>query len=414
VTVRAKAGRKIMWTIFLSFKYLFSGRKERMISLIGGISVIGIALGVAALIIVLSIMNGFDSEIREKIIGTYSHVVVTADGGVSGSDSLIEYIEAFPGVKNVSPFVTGQAILRRKGSVTGMLLKGIDPIRESEVTSVITYSGDKALALASGSIVLGSELMRNENIAPGEEIEIILPYSAMDVEKVKLTVIGSFTSGRYDYDSNIAVVSIDTAQKMFRMGEEISGVGIKAEDGMKANILRDGLREELGYPYSVKSWMDLDRNLVTALAVEKKMMFIILAIIVMVACFNIASSLIMMVMEKTRDIGILKAIGANSSGIRAVFIFLGSIIGFLGIASGALLGIHISARINVIAGMIEKITGVTLFPGDVYYFTEIPVKTSSADVLTVIAVAAALTLAAGMYPAWKASRLDPVEAIRYE
>lgn len=403
-----------MWTVFLSMKYLFSGRKERMISLIGGISVVGLALGVAALIIVLSIMNGFDSEIREKIIGTYSHVVVTRDGGIIEDDGIIEYLEAFPGVKNVSPFVTGQAIIKGKDSVTGILLKGIDPERESEVTSIITYSGDKALELGNGTIVLGSELMKNEFISPGDEIELILPYSALDVEKVKLKVIGSFTSGRYDYDSNIGVVSIDTAQKMFRMEQEITGFGIKAEDGMKANLLRDGLMIELGYPYSVKSWMDLDRNLVVALAVEKKMMFIILTIIVMVACFNIASSLIMMVMEKTRDIGILKAIGANSLGIRAIFILLGVMIGTLGTASGAFLGVYISARINEIAGFVEKVTGVPLFPSDVYYFTEIPVETSSTDVFTVIAVAACLTLTAGLYPAWKASRLDPVEAIRYE
>ncbi|HPN73507.1 MAG TPA: ABC transporter permease, partial [Candidatus Omnitrophota bacterium] len=389
-----------MWTIFLSLKYLFSGRKERMISLIGGISVAGLALGVAALIIVLSIMNGFDSEIREKIIGTYSHVVVMADGGIKDSEELIEYLESFPGVKNVSPFITGQAILKGKENVTGILLKGIDPERESDVTSVIRYSGDSALKLGEGTIVLGGEMMKNERIVSGQTVELILPYSALDVEKVKLKVIGSFVSGRYDYDSNIGIVSMDTAQKMLRLKDEISGVGIKAEDGMKANILRDDLAGELGYPYAVKSWMDLDRNLVVALAVEKKMMFIILTIIVMVACFNIASSLIMMVMEKTRDIGILKAIGANSTGIKAIFLLLGAMIGTLGTASGAFIGLYVAERINDIAGFVEKVTGVPLFPSDVYYFTEIPVKTSMADVITVVSVAAALTLTAGIYPAW--------------
>ncbi len=403
-----------MWTFFLSIKYLFSGRKERMISLTGGISVLGLALGVASLIVVLSIMNGFDSEIREKIIGTYSHVMVTADGGIYNSDGLVSRLEAEPEIVSAAPFVTGQAVLRARDTLTGIIVKGIDPDKEIAVTDVITYSGEAASKLGSGTIVLGGELMKNERLFPGETVELVLPYSVLDVEKVKLEVVGSFTSGRYDYDSNIGIVDIGTAQKMFRMKDAITGVGMKIEDGMRANAVRDALRADLGYPYAVRSWMDLDRNLVMALAMEKKIMFIILTIIILVACFNIASSLIMTVMEKTRDIGILKAIGANSRGIKIVFVTLGVFIGALGTAVGAFLGVYISRRVNVIAGYIENVTGVTLFPGDVYYFTEIPVKICRSDVITVVAVAAALTLAAGMYPAWKAARLDPVEAIRYE
>jgi lipoprotein-releasing system permease protein len=403
-----------MWTIFLSFKYFFSRRREGMISLTGWISVVGVALGVASLIVVLSVMNGFDTEIREKIVGTYSHVLVMSDAGISDYDALIERIESMPGVENASPFVTGQAILRGKDAVTGILLKGIDPEKESEVTSVITYTADKASSLEPGTIVLGSELMKSERISPADTVELVLPYSARDVEKMRLKVIGSFTSGRYDYDSNIGIVGIDTAQAMFRLKSSISGIGIRAQDGMKANLLRDEIQKELGYPYTVKSWMDLDRNLVTALAVEKKMMFIILTLIVTVACFNIASSLIMMVMEKTRDIGILKAIGANSTGVRSIFLLMGAMIGLFGTTAGAFLGVYAAARINQAADLIEKVTGVAVFPSDVYYFTEIPVKISTTDVFTVVTVAGLLALCAGIYPAWKASRLDPVDAIRYE
>lgn len=385
-----------------------------MISLIGGISVAGVALGVASLIVVLSVMNGFDSEIRDKIVGTYSHVMVMSDMEIKGYEGLLGRIRSMPDVESASPFITGQAILRGKNAVSGLLIKGIDPRKESEVTSVITYSGDKAYELGPGTVVLGSELMRSERVMTGDTVELVLPYSAMDVEKMRLEVIGSFSSGRYDYDSNIGIISLDSAQKMFRMPDSISGIGIKAKDGMKANLLKESLQKELGYPFVVKSWMDLDRNLVTALAVEKKMMFLILTLIVTVACFNIASSLIMMVMEKTRDIGILKAIGASSAGVRLIFLVMGAMIGLFGTLFGAFLGIYVAERVNQAADLIERITGVAMFPSDVYYFTEIPVRISMNDVFTVVSVAAALALAAGIYPAWKASRLDPVQAIRYE
>jgi lipoprotein-releasing system permease protein len=403
-----------MWTLFLSVKYFLSKRKEGMISLIGWISVLGVALGVASLIIVMSVMNGFDGEVEKKIIGTYSHIVVMKDGGITDQDRLIARMESMSEVESAAGFMTGQAVLRKGESVTGVLIKGIDPEKESEVTSVIEYTDSSPDELKGKTIVLGSELMYAEGIAVGDVVEILVPYSATEMEKQKLRVIGSFTSGRYDYDSNLGVMGLGTAQSMFRTGDTVSGIALRLKDGMEVNGVRDRLQKMLRYPYTVKSWMDLDKNLVMALALEKKMMFIILGLIVMVACFNISSSLIMMVMEKTRDIGILKALGANSWGISAVFFTEGAMIGVLGVLAGGAAGIFISNRINQVAAFIEKITGVELFPNDVYYFTEIPVEVSRMDVLTIIAVAMVLTLAAGMYPAWKASRMDPVEAIRYE
>lgn len=385
-----------------------------MISLIGWISVLGVALGVASLIIVMSVMNGFDEEVEKKIIGTYSHIVVMKDGGITDQDRLISRMESMSEVESAAGFMTGQAVLRKGESVTGVLIKGIDPEKESEVTSVIEYTDSSPDELKGKTIVLGSELMYAEGIAVGDVVEILVPYSATEMEKQKLRVIGSFTSGRYDYDSNLGVMGLGTAQSMFRTGDTVSGIALRLKDGMEVNGVRDRLQKMLRYPYTVKSWMDLDKNLVMALALEKKMMFIILGLIVMVACFNISSSLIMMVMEKTRDIGILKALGANSWGISAVFFTEGAMIGVLGVLAGGAAGIFISNRINQVAAFIEKITGVELFPNDVYYFTEIPVEVSRMDVLTIIAVAMVLTLAAGMYPAWKASRMDPVEAIRYE
>lgn len=385
-----------------------------MISLIGIISVLGVALGVASLIIVLSVMNGFDREVKKKIIGTYAHAVVLKDGGIEDPREVIREVESVPGVESASAFVTGQAILRRKDVATGVLLKGIDTEKESEVSKVIQYTGKAGSRLGGDTIILGSELMRSERISVGDIVEIMVPYSVMDLEKGRLKVIGSFTSGRYDYDANIVVVGIDTARKLFRMGRAATGIGMRVDNEMDVQKIKMLLQSTLGYPYIVKSWMDMDKNLVTALALEKKMMFIILALIVMVACFNISGSLIMIVMEKTRDIGILKAIGATSSGVSLVFLFQGAMIGLLGIVLGGVSGTFIAYRVNDVADLIEKVTGVAVFPSDIYYFTEIPVSVSTGDVSMVISVAFALTLLAGIYPAWKASRLDPVEAIRYE
>ena len=375
---------------------------------------LGVALGVASLIIVMSIMNGFDAEVQKKIIGTYSHIVIMADGGITDPGRLVSRMESIDGVESAASFMTGQAVLRKDESVTGVLLKGVDPDAEGEVTDVIEYTSASPADLKGQTIVLGSELMHSEGIGVGDVVEVLVPYSATDMEKRKLRVIGSFTSGRYDYDSNLGIVGLGTARSMFRTGDTVSGIALRLKDGMEVNFVRDNIQKMLGYPYTVKSWMDLDRNLVTALALEKKMMFIILGLIVMVACFNISSSLIMMVMEKTRDIGILKALGANSMGISAVFFTEGAMIGILGVLTGGAAGIFLSNRVNQVADLIERVTGVVLFPNDVYYFTEIPVKVAGSDVVTIITVAMVLTLAAGVYPAWKASRMDPVEAIRYE
>jgi len=402
-----------MWNVFLSIRYFLAKRKQGIISFINLTSVIGVALGVASLIIVMSVMNGFDLEVKKKIIGTYAPIVVSREAGniPVGDIPLIE--RSLPGIKKAAGFITGQAVLAKDGNVVGVLLKGIDVEKEKKVTDVLSYIKMEEEGLKGNNIVLGSELMRNIGAVRGDIVEIIVPYSIIDQEKVKFKVVGSFRSGRYDYDSNIAVIDLATAQKLYRTGDTVSAVAVKVPDDDVVKM-KQGLEAVLGFPYIVKSWMDLDRNLVAALAMEKKMMFIILGLVIFVACFNITGSLVMMVMEKTRDIGILKAIGGSSWGVSSVFFLEGFFIGALGISIGSIGGVYFSQRINDIAEFIQRVTGYEVFPSDVYYFSEIPVKVSSSDVSTIIVFAMALVLIAGFYPAWKASRLDPVEAIRYE
>ena len=405
------------WKLFIGFRYLTKRRKEKFISIISVISILGVIVGVAALIVVLSIMAGFDIEIKERIIGTYSHMVLLKEGGIANEKEIMSVLNKNEHVVASSPFIDEPAFLKYKGGVIGVLLRGLDGKKESLVTNVKEYIDIGNLNFGKDGIILGSELLKTLRLKRGQKITLYSPYAGKtfpyDNKRKEFTVVGTFTSGRYDYDANLVFVSLESAKEFFNK-DSVSGIGIKVDNEFNVNRIKDLLQKVFRYPFVIKSWMDLDKNLMKALAIEKKMMFIILALIILVACFNIASSMIMQVLEKTKDIGILRAIGATGSDIKTIFIFLGFSIGALGAILGSVCGIFIAKNINTITDYVERITGFELFPSDIYYLSEIPVKIVPNDVAFIAFYSLALAILASLYPAWKASRLNPVDAIRYE
>ena len=386
---------------YIAKRYLWSKRRHPFVGVVSTISVVGILVGVAALIAVLAVMNGFDEELRSRIIGMRSHLVVEKEGIFSEYADVMKRLASSRGVRGVSPYIEGQALLQSGDWGSGVLVRGIDTRTERSVTRFFSYVTQGTLSRRG--VVIGAELAKRAHLGMGSTILLATQFTK---KPVALTVEGIFSSGMYEFDSNLVFLELSNAQSLYRMDNSVSGISVSWENADQADRGRKALQKELGQPFYVRSWMDLNRTFFSALALEKTVMFLILALIILVACLNIAGILTILVMDKTKDIGILKALGATSLDLMKIFAWDGLAVGSIGALSG------LAAGCALCFGL--KRSAWFELPKEIYYVERIPVLLSASDALSVVAMAVVLSFFSALYPAWMAGRLDPVKALRYE
>lgn len=388
---------------FIGSRYFLTLQKERFISAISVIAGLGVAIGVMALIVVIAVMTGFDNDLRDKIIGANPHIILASEEGFSDFDALSKKIKAVKGVRSVAPYVSGQAYLYYKDKVLSLNIKGVEPAQEENVTRIRSYCLSGKMDLPKGGIILGQELVRALGLEVGNEVVLSSPVLGLNTS---FRVTGVFHTGMYDYDLNLAFLNIRDAQEFFGVGSLVTQIGIKTADPYRAALIKKELEKVLPGSLHARTWMEINQNFFAALALEKLAMFIILTLIVLVACFNIVSTLIVMVVEKTKDIGILKAIGAPQALVRRIFTWGGLIVGLSGTLFGIICGVFLCF-------LLKKYQFIHL-PKDIYYIDRLPVALRWQDVALIAASSLAITFLATIYPSYKASRLNPVDALRYE
>ena len=418
--------KQIPYELLIGWRYTRAGRSTRrngFISFISGVSMLGIALGVAALIIVLSVMNGFQKEVRDRMLGVVSHIEIYAMGGQALPDvrQTLAQAKANPQVVGAAPFIAAQALLARGEDMKGIMVRGIDPSLEHEVTDLVSGSQAQVLKqLVPGEfgVVLGSELARALGVRSGDKVTLVAPSGQVTpagvVPRLKqMTVQGTFDSGHFEYDSAMAFTHWEDAARLFRL-EGPSGVRLKLRDLHQARQVAEELARTLSGEVYVRDWTRQNRTWFAAVQVEKRMMFIILTLIVAVAAFNLVSTLVMTVTDKRADIAILRTLGASPGSIMGIFVVQGAMVGVIGTLAGLLLGLGIAFNIDVIVPALEHALGASFLPKDIYLISRMPSDPQQADILPVALIALALAFVATLYPSWRASQVNPAEALRYE
>lgn len=405
----------------VAFRYLRSRKAEGFVSVIAGFSFTGIMLGVATLIIVMSVMNGFRQELFSRILGLNGHMnVYAASGGLSDYDSVAQDIAFIPGVQNVTPIIEGQSLISQNGQAGGVLVRGMRAVdfknRELLSNSILHGSMQN---FENGEIAVGSVLAEKFGIVPGSRIKLTspqvksTPFGSMPISRT-FTVGIIFDVGMYEYNSGFVFMPLEEAQNYFKTEDVVSSIEIFIDNPNKLDEMRSTIELAIKGRANVYDWRDTNQSFYNALKTERNVMFLILTMIILIAAFNIISSMIMLVKDKGQDIAIMRTMGASSRSMLKIFVLTGASIGVAGTVVGALLGIGFALNIEEIRQFIENMSGTELFADEIYFLSRLPAEIDWNEVFAVIGMALFLSFAATVYPAWRAARLDPVEALRYE
>ena len=426
------------YELVMGWRYTRAGRATRrngFISFISGVSMLGIGLGVAALVIVLSVMNGFQKEVRDRMLSVVSHIeIVSADGGaLEDLAGTLQQVKLNNQVLGAAPYISAQALLARGEDMKGVLVRGIDPALEPSVVDLtagmaaqarnsinqgLNMPGIEALRPGQFGVVLGLDLARQLGLRLGDPVTLISPNGQVTPAGVlprlkQMQVVGLFNSGHYEYDSALVMVHVEDAAKIFRL-EGPTGVRLKIKDLHEARSVAQQLAPTLNVGMGIRDWTQQNRTWFAAVQVEKRMMFIILTLIVAVAAFNLVSTLVMSVTDKRADIAILRTLGASPKSIMGIFMVQGSLVGVIGTLGGLLLGLLVAFNIDVIVPALETLFRASFLPKDIYILSRMPSDPQMTDILPVAIISLLLAFVATLYPSWRASQVNPAEALRYE
>ncbi|MEK9952199.1 MAG: lipoprotein-releasing ABC transporter permease subunit [Curvibacter sp.] len=417
---------QIPYELLLGWRYTRAGRATRrngFISFISGVSMLGIALGVAALIIVLSVMNGFQKEVRDRMLSVVSHIEIFSPYGQALPDvaQTLAEARAHPQVVGAAPFIGTQALLARGEDMKGAIVRGIDPALEGEVTDLAAALRGGALErLVPGEfgVVLGRDPARQLGVQSGDKVTLVAPSGQVTpagvVPRMKqMTVVGTFDSGHYEYDAGLVLLHVDDAARIFRL-EGPTGIRLKLQDLHQAREVGAQLAATLSGDLLIRDWTRQNRNWFAAVQLEKRMMFIILTLIVAVAAFNLVSTLVMTVTDKRADIAILRTLGASPGSIMGIFVVQGATVGVIGTFAGLLLGLGVAFNIDVLVPALERALNASFLPQEIYLISRMPSDPQGSDILPIAIISLVLAFVATLYPSWRASRVNPAEALRYE